>query len=130
MADHMHILQKTSLKLQGCVCVCVCVCELAPFSLILYLVGERALCPLFLVLRTSPEAPQKPGEPVRTDLVLFFSKTLSQGMLAQLVRVLGTEEAAKQGIDVGGFRGCLEQHCQAPIPSSSRQVMGIEALCG
>lgn len=70
------------------------------------------------------------GQSVRTDLILFFSKALSQGMLAQLVRVLGTEEAAKQGIDVGGFGGCLEQHSQASIPSGSRQVMGIEALRG
>lgn len=48
----------------------------------------------------------------------------------QPVRILGTEEAVKQSIDVGGFRGCLEQHSQASIPSGSRQVMGLEALCG
>lgn len=39
------------------VCMCVCV-ELAPFSLILYLVGERDQCPLILVLHTLLEAPQ------------------------------------------------------------------------
>lgn len=36
-------------------------------------------------------------------------------MLAQLVGILGTEEAAEQGIDVGGLRGGLQQHCQASV---------------
>lgn len=49
-------------------------------------------------------------------LIFLLGKALSQGMLAQLVGVLGTEEAAEQGIDVGGLRGGLQQDSQASVP--------------
>ena len=41
---------------------------------------------------------------------------------------MGTEEADKQVIDIGQFRGFLEQHSQASVPNSLRKMIGIEAL--
>lgn len=59
---------------------------------------------------------QNASWPGRTNLIFLLSKAFGQGMLAQLVGILGTEEAAEQGIDVGGLRGGLQQHCQASVP--------------
>ena len=59
---------------------------------------------------------QNAGRPGRTNLILLLSEALGQGVLTQLVRILGTEETAEQGIDVGGLRGGLQQHCQASVP--------------
>lgn len=51
-------------------------------------------------------------------LIFLLSKAFGQGMLAQLVGILGTEEAAEQGIDVGGLREVCSSTARPPYQAA------------